>query len=127
MIESYKRDVEARPRIIQLTPWTVRISWKKLSSADKCIEHIFIRFWKLKEPNDIRFSKKLTIHDEHYVDLKVDPEILYNFQKVTAYHAKDRIVPYDSETKRKEKKDLIVKHSDTVAYRTLMTQPQGNF
>lgn len=115
------------PKIIQLTPWTVRISWQIFSNVENCTEYFFVRFWKFSEPNNIKFTKRMTKQDGYYVDVKVDPEILYNFQKVTAYHVMDRRFTYGSKTKRKRKGNFLITKSGTVAYRTLMTQPRGNF
>ena len=123
-IKRHRKQVLAAPYIVQLTPWKIRIYWKKLEKVNNCTEYFLIRYWKSTEPNDIRFSDKFIKNDRTSLDIKVDPGVLYIFQKLTAYNIKEKLGTTSVKDKTR-KSDVKVKRSNIVAHQTVNNQPKG--
>ena len=123
-IKRHRKQVLAAPYIVQLTPWKIRIYWKKLEKLNNCTEYFLIRYWKSTKPNDISFSEKFSENDRNSLDIKVDPGILYNFQKITAYNINEKI-GVNSVKDKARKSDLKVKRSNIVSHQTVVNQPRG--
>ena len=125
LINRNKRKIAAAPKIVQFTPWKVRIYWDNISEIANCTDNVVIEFWKEDEPNKIRYSKKLQVKDRNNIDIKVDPGVLYKFRKIATYKINDEHIP-DSVMKGNMESDLIVK-SNMVSHQTLVSQPRGIF
>ena len=123
-IEKNKRKISVAPKVVQITPWKVRINLKELSNADNCTEYFLIRSWKSTEPNNTNLSRKLSKSDGYSLDIKVDPGVLYNFTKLTFFNVNDNIKT-DSRMKNSRKSKLKVETSNAVTHKTMANQPKG--
>ena len=69
------------PKISQLTPSSVTVSWEKVVTRPDCSDHFLVKYWKTNVPKDVKFSRPIG-NQIHHLDLEVDPEVEYTFQVI---------------------------------------------
>ena len=95
------------PRVTQITPRMVRVSWEEVVTQRECSDHFLVKYWKSDEPQNMMVSK-LVGQQINYLDLEVIPEVQYTFKVVAREIKKLFGVQWDTDDN----------HSDALVFRT---------